>query len=93
MKSGISVVLVDNGKHGIFGPTSQDLDEILVDFHRFLTTMPRTMRLPPQSPRGGQDATLPTNPTPIIKSPDLGKTHCPSENLPAGSSTQIAFGY
>ncbi|MDA0857648.1 MAG: hypothetical protein O2900_16855 [Proteobacteria bacterium] len=41
MKSGISVVLVDNGKHGIFGPISQDVDEILIDFHRFLTAKPR----------------------------------------------------
>ena len=24
----VSVVLVDNGKHGIFGPISQDIDEI-----------------------------------------------------------------
>jgi hypothetical protein len=77
----------DSGKHGIFGPRSQDLDEILVDFHRFLTTMPRTMRLPPQTQRGGQDATKTTNPTPIIQSPDLGKTLCPSKDIPAGFTT------
>ena len=33
--------LVDNGKHGIFGPISQDVDEIFVDFHRLLTEEPR----------------------------------------------------
>jgi hypothetical protein len=50
------------------------------------------MRLPPQTQRGGQDAKPPNNPTPIIKSPDLGKTQRTSQNLSAKITTPAPAG-
>ena len=41
LKGRQSIVTVDNGKHETSGPRSQDIDEIFVDFHRFLTEEPR----------------------------------------------------